>query len=74
MCIRDRGRTDTFIVIDHVLEQIEKEKVVDIPGAITKIRQKKDEDGSDSCMDPYVYCVYTFTQYRSNSHSSMMLS
>ena len=34
------GRTGTFIVIDHVLEQIEKEKVVDIPGAITEIRQR----------------------------------
>ena len=35
------GRTGTFITIDNVLEQIEKEQVVDIPGAITKIRQKR---------------------------------
>ena len=35
------GRTGTFIVIDNVLEQIEKEQVVDIPGAITKIRQRR---------------------------------
>ena len=35
------GRTGTFIVIDNILEQIEKEQVVDIPGAITKIRQKR---------------------------------
>ena len=35
------GRTGTFIVIDNILEQIEKEQVVDIPGAITKIRHKR---------------------------------
>ena len=35
------GRTGTYIAIDNVLEQIEKEQVVDIPGAITKIRQKR---------------------------------
>ena len=35
------GRTGTFITIDNVLEQIEKEQVVDIPGAITKIRKRR---------------------------------
>ena len=35
------GRTGTFIAIDNILEQIEKEQVVDIPGAITKIRQRR---------------------------------
>lgn len=35
------GRTGTFIAIDNILEQIEKQKVVDIPRAITKIRQKR---------------------------------
>ena len=35
------GRTGTLIAIDSVLEQIEKEQVVDIPGAITKIRQRR---------------------------------
>ena len=35
------GRTGTLITIDNVLEQIEKEQVVDIPGAITKIRQRR---------------------------------
>ena len=28
-------------MIDHILEQIEKEQLVDIPGAITKIRHKR---------------------------------
>ena len=41
VCSAGVGRTGTFITIDNVLEQIEKEKVVDIPGAITKIRQKR---------------------------------
>ena len=40
-CSAGVGRTGTFIAIDNILEQIEKEQVVDIPGAITKIRQKR---------------------------------
>jgi protein tyrosine phosphatase len=35
------GRTGTYIAIDNSLEQIEKEQVVDIPGVITKMRQKR---------------------------------
>jgi protein tyrosine phosphatase len=40
-CSAGVGRTGTLITIDNVLEQIEKEQVVDIPGAITKIRQRR---------------------------------
>ena len=40
-CSAGVGCTGTFIVIDNILEQIEKEQVVDIPGAITKIRQRR---------------------------------
>ncbi len=32
------GRTGTFICIDNILEQIKAENMVDIAGAITKIR------------------------------------
>ena len=35
------GRTGTFITIDHVLEQVVKENVVDIPGVINKIRHQR---------------------------------
>ena len=35
------GRTGTFITIDHVLEQVKKENVVDIPGVINRIRQQR---------------------------------
>ena len=35
------GRTGTFITIDHILEQVGREGVVDIPGAITKIRDQR---------------------------------
>ena len=35
------GRTGTFITIDHVLEQVKKENVVDIPGVIGQIRQQR---------------------------------
>ena len=35
------GRTGTFIAIDNILEQIEEQKMVDIPKVITKIRQRR---------------------------------
>ena len=35
------GRTGTFIAIDNILEQLEKEKIVDVPGAITTMRQRR---------------------------------
>ena len=35
------GRTGTFITIDHVLEQIEKEGFVDIPAVIQNLRQQR---------------------------------
>ena len=35
------GRTGTFIAIDIVLEQTEKEGLVDIPSAVTSMRQKR---------------------------------
>ena len=35
------GRTGTLITIDHVLEQVKKENVVDIPGVIGRIRQQR---------------------------------
>ena len=35
------GRTGTFICIDNVLEQIKREEVVDIAGAINKMRHQR---------------------------------
>ena len=35
------GRTGAFICIDNVLEQIKKEHVVDIAGAINKMRHQR---------------------------------
>jgi len=35
------GRTGTFITIDHVLEQVKKERSVNIPQVINKIRQQR---------------------------------
>ena len=35
------GRTGTFVCIDNVLEQIKKEKAVDIAGAINKMRHQR---------------------------------
>ena len=35
------GRTGTFITLDHILEQVGREGVVDIPGVINKIRRQR---------------------------------
>ena len=35
------GRTGTFIAIDIILEQVEKEKMVDVSGVINKMRQQR---------------------------------
>jgi protein tyrosine phosphatase len=35
------GRTGTFIAIDIALEQVKKERIVDIPGIINRLRQQK---------------------------------
>ena len=35
------GRTGTFIAIDILLEQVEKEKVIDVCGVITKMRHQR---------------------------------
>ena len=35
------GRTGTFITIDHILEQRDKERVIDIPGVIQNLRQQR---------------------------------
>ena len=40
-CSAGVGRTGTFICIDNVLEQIKKEQVVDIAGAINKMRHQR---------------------------------
>ena len=40
-CSAGVGRTGTFICIDYVLEQIKKENVVDIAGAINKMRHQR---------------------------------
>ena len=41
VCSAGVGRTGTFICIDSVLEQIKKEQVVDIAGAINKMRHQR---------------------------------
>ena len=35
------GRTGTLIAIDIILEQVEKEKVIDVCGVITKMRHQR---------------------------------
>ena len=40
-CSAGVGRTGTLITIDRVLDQIEKEKVVDIAGVIQHLRHQR---------------------------------
>ena len=40
-CSAGVGRTGTFIAIDMALEQVEKEKLVDIPGIVNRLRQQR---------------------------------
>ena len=41
ICSAGVGRTGTFICIDYVLEQVKKENMVDIAGAINKMRHQR---------------------------------
>ena len=76
------GRTGTFIAIDNILEQIEKEQVVDIPGAITKIRQRRMKMVQTHVSSSLSFSLCLYGNYcdclhcvcRINSHSSTMLS
>ena len=67
------GRTGTFICIDNVLDQIKKEEVVDISGAINKMRHQR----MKMVQTPVSYVGTECTQsaivgsYRNNMSSSM---
>ena len=77
------GRTGTYIAIDNVLEQMEKEQLVDIPRVITEIRQKRMkmvQSYVSPCSIHYSLIVNKSSYYfilliqcRSNLHSYMML-
>ena len=41
ICSAGVGRTGTYLAINNTLDQIEKEQMVDIPGIISKLRQKR---------------------------------
>ncbi|XP_072129080.1 receptor-type tyrosine-protein phosphatase H-like [Mobula birostris] len=40
-CSSGSGRTGTFIALDYILQQVEKEAVVDVHGVISKIRMNR---------------------------------
>ena len=56
------GRTGTFICIDNVLDQIKKEEVVDIAGAINKMRHQR----MKMVQTPVSYVGTECTQYAIN--------
>ena len=56
-CSAGVGRTGTFICIDNVLEQVKKEKLVDIAGAINKMRHQRMKMVQTVVS---TYCTYLF--------------
>ena len=71
------GRTGTFICIDNVLEQIKKEKVVDIAGTINKMRHQRTKM-VQTHVRLYIKCIHAYMQlyyvciYRISTCSYMM--
>ena len=64
------GRTGTFICIDNVLDQIKKEEVVDIAGAINKMRHQRMKmvqtlvsDVGTECTQSAINCWFIQEQY-----------
>ena len=75
-CSAGVGRTGTFICIDNVLEQVKKEKVVDIAGTVNKMRHQRMKmvQTSVSCtFKGYQWCVIVLHSCRTSTSSSMML-
>jgi len=58
------GRTGTFICIDSILDQIQKEGVVDVAGTITMIRQQRMK---------MVQAVVSWPVSRSKSHGLQLV-
>ena len=50
------GRTGTFIAIDTILEQVEKEKMVDVSGMINKMRNQRMKMVQTAVSDSSVMC------------------
>ena len=51
------GRTGTFIAIDTILEQVEKEKMVDVSGVINKMRNRRMKMVQTAVSDNSVKCL-----------------
>ena len=70
------GRTGTFIAIDIILEQVEKENVVDVCGVITKMRHQRmkmvQTAVSVKLKTTEYKCPLSHLLYRISSHSYMM--
>jgi protein tyrosine phosphatase len=73
-CSAGVGRTGTFICIDNVLEQIRKEKVVDIAGTINKMRHQRMEMVQTPVSEDEIdYLFHYLDSNRRSISSSMML-
>ena len=67
------GRTGTFIAIDTILEQVEKEKMVDVSGVINKMRHQRMKMVQTAVSDgSIVYHEVLFCCYRNSSYLFMM--
>ena len=68
------GRTGTFIAIDTILEQVKKEKMVDVSGVINKMRHQRMKMVQTAVSDAgsIVYHEVLFCCYRNSSYLFMM--
>ena len=56
------GRTGTFIAIDIILEQVEKEKRVDVSGVVNKMRHQRMKMVQTAVSNNYVLVFYALSK------------
>ena len=71
------GRTGTFIAIDIILKQVEKEGIVDVSRVITNMRHqrmKMVQTAVSPAVTEQLIIIHRVSNHRINTHLFMMLS